>query len=359
MSKKFDEVQLYKEKILESGIPEKKLKQLIKEKKTEKNQILGKNAIDDKGALSLIAGDLGISLVPQSSISTKPKSELERYLDYRDNTRETCLYILETLEPKIDDLIKQVKKIEIDEKLKNAESNGDNQQIDFLKNKKYKELEEKYLNEEIAYTEFIYHDLLKVKKLINSQLLPSLFKNDDDWIRPKDYTALYKTDSGLFEDIPKLFKEIMDAAYTAFLRQGHRKHISTLPNVSGFFQIHQTFENENSYIRYNGRNNPYRSPTSNPAHWVRDITAKNEFLQCFKGTVELIDSFRNYDSHKQNTTFKDRFDLANRVIKDPLTGMSSPGNFIILANNSVNLIYEIMELIQVWLDSKEIEKEFS
>lgn len=363
MSKTFDESELYREKILESGVSKKELQKLEKEKKTELKKSLGKHGkIDDKSILFLIAKERGIVLVSTSTITTENKSDFERYLDYRDSTRETCLYVINTLEPKIDDLIKQVEIIEVNEKLLIAKSKSDTTKIDFLKNKEYVQLGLEYLDEKIASTEFIHHDLLMVKKYINSYLIPSLFKNDDDWIRPKDYNELYNIDLGLFNDVPKFFKEIMDTVYLSFLRLGHRKYVSQLPTSSNFFQMHKTFENENSFLRYpNGRTPPYNPPKryDPPEFWVRDFTAPNEFLQFFSGTVSLIDSFRNFEAHKRNASSKDAFDQAGRVIKDPLTDMQSPANFIILANNSVNLIYEIIEVIQIWLDSKAIEKKFS
>ena len=52
---------------------------------------------------------------------------------------------------------------------------------------------------------------------------------------------------------------------------------------------------------------------------------------------------------KQDPNSKDAFDQCGRVIRDPLTNMLSPGNFIILANNSINVIYEVMEIIQIWI----------
>ncbi len=361
MSKKYDESELYREKILENGISEKELQKLVKEKKSDLKKNLGKHGkIDDKSALFLIAKERGIVLISSSTIVLEDKSDFERYLDYRDSTRETCLYLINTLEPKIDDLIKQVEKIEVAEKLVIATKNSNQTMIDFLNNKEYDELGIEYLDRSIASTEFIHHDLLMVKKYIDSLLIPSLFKNDEDWIRPKDFDSLYNIDLGLFDDVPKIFKEIMDTVYLAFLRTGHRKHVIHLPTSSGFFPMHKTFENENSYLRYaNGRASPYNSPTSRSEDWVRDHSAPNEFLQFFSGTVGLIDSFRNFEAHKRNASFKDAFDQAGRVIKDPLTGMLSPGNFIILANNSINLIYEFMEIIQIWIDSKKIEKKFS
>ena len=199
MSKKYDESELYREKILESGISEKELQKLVKEKKSDLKKNLGKHGkIDDKSALFLIAKERGIVLISSSTIVLEDKSDFERYLDYRDSTRETCLYLINTLEPKIDDLIKQVEKIEVAEKLVIATKNSNQTMIDFLNNKEYDELGIEYLDRSIASTEFIHHDLLMVKKYIDSLLIPSLFKNDEDYtLYIQNKNGIKKTDSFL------------------------------------------------------------------------------------------------------------------------------------------------------------------
>jgi len=358
----FDEVKFYKEMIIESGITPKDLKKLEKDKKLELKDKLGKHGkIDDKGILQLIAKELAITLVPKSTTPIQNKSGFEKYLDSRNNVRETCLYVMETLEPKLDELIKKVEEIEISEKLKEAQDQSDQNKINYLTNHEYEEDGEKYLNGDIGPTEFIHHDLLNVKKMIMEELKNSLFKEDEEWKQPKDWDALYNIDLGLFSEIPKLLKSIIEISHIAFLRTGHRKHLSLLPKETSFFLNHKAFENENSYIRYpQGRQVPYDQPVRNGRSfpWVQNNSAPNEFFQFFKGTGELIDSYRNFYSHQTNPNSTDAFDQCGRVIRDPLTNMLSPGNFIILANNSINVIYEVMEIIQIWIDSKNIEKKF-
>ena len=364
MIEPFDEAKFYRDAIIDSGITPKELKKLEKDKKQSLKDKLGKlGKIDDKSILQLIAKELAITLVPKSTSPIQNKSDFEKYLDSRNNVRETCLYVIETLEPKLDELIKNVEEIEISEKLKEAQDQSDQNKIDYITNQEYDEDGQKYLNDDIGPTEFIHHDLLYVKKMLMEQLKISLFKEDNDWKQPKDWDALYNIDLGLFTEIPTLFKDIIGLAHLAFLRTGHRKHIETIPTTSSFFQTQKTFENENSYVRYpkNKRTPPYRAPTSGPIEnrvWVRNHAAPNEFLQCFVGAGELIDAFRNFQAHKNDPLIKDRFDQAGRVIRDPLTNMLSPGNFIILANNSINVIYEVMEIIQIWIDSKNIEKKY-
>jgi hypothetical protein len=361
MIKPFDDSKFYRDAIIESGITPTELKKLEKVKKQKLKDKLGRfGKIDDKSILQLIAKELAVTLVPKSTTPIENKSDFEKYLDSRNNVRETCLYVIETLESKLDELIKNVEEIEISEKLKEAKDQSDQNRIDYLTNQEYDEDGQKYLNDDIAPTEFIHHDLLYVRKMLMEQLKISLFKEGEDWKQPKDWDALYNIDLGLFTEIPKLFKDIIGLAHLAFLRTGHRKHIDTMPTTSSFFQTQKTFENENSYVRYpTGRTPPYRAPTRGiPEDWVRDNAAPNEFLQCFLGTGQLIDAFRNFEAHKNDPLIKDRFDQAGRVIRDPLTNMLSPGNFIILANNSINLIYEVMEIIQIWIDSKNIQNKY-
>ena len=215
MIEPFDEAKFYRDTIIDNGITPKELKKLEKDKKLELKDKLGKlGKIDDKSILQLIAKELAITLVPKSTTPIQNKSDFEKYLDSRNNVRETCLYVIETLEPKLDELIKNVEEIEISEKLNEAENKfkisqdqSDQNKIDYLTNQEYDEDGKKYLNDDIAPTEFIHHDLLYVKKMLMEQLKISLFKDDIDWKQPKDWDALYNIDLGLFTEIPKLFKD--------------------------------------------------------------------------------------------------------------------------------------------------------
>ncbi len=357
MSKKFDDADFFKEKILANGVTKKELAKLYKEKQSDSGISKRFAKVSDTTIYQNILGDLGISLISQPTVSTSTKSSFQQYLEYRESTRETCLYVWESLKPKIYDLINKVEKVEIEEKLSKAQIDSDQPRIDYFKNKEYKNDVEKFLDEKTTMTEFIYPELIKATNLFENQYVPSLLIHDEDWKHPKDYDELYNLDSGLFDAVPKIVKEIFHTIYRAFLQTGHSKYES-FPRSSNVFQPHKSFERENIRLRYpNGRTNPYRAPSYKQLdEWYHDMAAPNEFLQCFSGIISFIDSLRNFEAHKEDGDTKQRFNLADRYIKDPLTDMSSPGNFVVLANNSINFIYEFMEIIQIWLDSKKIEK---
>ena len=54
-----------------------------------------------------------------------------------------------------------------------------------------------------------------------------------------------------------------------------------------------------------------------------------------------------------------RFEQADRKITEPFTKIPHPGNYIMLANLSMSCVYEIIELMQIWIDSKKIGKKNS
>ena len=358
MSKKLDDAEFLKEKILASGVSKKVLNKLYKEKQSDSGISKRYSKVSDATIYQNILGDLGISLISQPTVSTSAKSDFQKYLEYRESTRETCLYVWESLKPKIYDLINKVEKVEIEEKLSKAQTDSDQSRIDYFRKNEYKNDVQEFLDEKTTTTEFIYPELIKATNLLENQYVASLLIHDDDWKNPKDYDELYNLDAGLFDAVPKIVKEIFHTIYRAFLQIGHSKYES-FPRSSNTFQPHKSFEQENIRLRYpNGRVNPYRAPTRPPPYnqWYHDRAAPDEFLQCFSGIVSFIDSLRNFEAHKEDGDTKQRFNLADRYIKDPLTNMSSPGNFVVLANNSINFLYEFIEIIQIWLDSKKIEK---
>ncbi len=326
MSDKNDEVSNLKEKILEEQkISEKDLKKLIDSKKKELKITLGTSGkISDKAALQLIAQqDFGMSLIPQSKVSLKPKSAFDQFLELRDNARETSLYIWESLRPTIDLLIETVKKEDSD----------------------------------------IHKLLLDADKFLATIAIPSIFKTEDTWIHPKDLNDLNQEDIPKLMSAPEIFRQFFNKVYTAFL--SNAQHVS-IDSTKGLFSIHQAFENENKPIRYpNQKKNPYYDEKyaeklkkeKKIYNWTWNYETSNEFLQCYYGMESLIDSMRNFNIHSNDMKTKIRFNKAGRPIKDPLTGMDSPGNFITLANLSIYAIYQYIEIIQIWIDSKIIGKE--
>lgn len=281
---------------------------------------------------------------------SNPDFDLDEYLDFRDSTRINTMYIIKKLGTKITNLISNVKTIEICEKTTYAENSKNSDKIQYFKNKEYENDENEILEGNIAKTEFIYHDLLKMKKNLDDELVPSIFKNEDEWIRPENLEQLYFQDIGLFNAVPIMFKECLENVYLGFLRSGHAKY-AKLPSGNALYKLHEEFSKECLHLRYKKRTHTYLM--NKDGDWPREST--NEFAQFFVGSLNLFDSFRNFDAHKKNPKARDGFEFAQRVIKDPITGMDAPGNFIVIANNVINLYYQIIEIIQIWIDSKVIE----
>jgi hypothetical protein len=369
MSKESSNVEFLIKRILDDGVTKQELKILLK-KMDEESKVLGKyRKVSESTKLQRIIGERGISVTIQPTISSENTNEFQQYLKYRELAREGCSYMWESLKPKIKDLIDKIEKVEIEEKLSQAIIDGDQEIINYYQKEEYKKDVDDFLNEKTTMTDFIYPNLLKVLKELDEDYFPSLVNKEDSWKNPKDYEDLYAQDMGYFDSIPKTIKEIFQLTYRAFLSNGRSKKIS-YPNVDNIFSVHQSFENENSYLRYpegkrshqqyrafskkiknHGRilYDDYTSP------WYTDFKGKNEFQQFFAGSISFIDGIRNYEAHKEGPA-KTLFEEANRYIKDPLTQMSSPTNYVILANSSNIILYELMEIFQVWLDSKVIEK---
>lgn len=325
MTDKSDEVGFLKDKIIdEAKISKKELDKLILEKKKEVKKTLGSTGkIDDNGVLHLIAQqNFGISLVPQPKISPKSKSSFQQFLDLRDNARETSLYVWENLRTEINNLLIKVK------------------------------------NEDPE----VFKLLEDADKFLITIAIPSIFKTDETWFQPKDLDELNREDIPKLMNAPEIFRQFFNKVYTAFLNNAR---YASIDSTKGLFSIHQAYENENKHIRYpNDKKNPYfDEKKSNDLKklgksydWTWNYETSNEFLECYYGMESLIDSMRNFNIHNNDMKYKIRFNKAGREIKDPLTGMTSTGNFLTLANLSIYAIYQYIELIQIWLDSQIIGK---
>ena len=320
MSKKFDESSLFREKILESGISDSELKGLVKEAKADLKKTLGQHGkVDDKGIYTLIAKQLGVVLVTSRTEEPEQKSSFETYLDLRDNSRQTSLYVYQNLRSTIDSLLEQVKK----------EDEG------------------------------IYNTLLEADDFLNSIIIPSIFKTDDTWVRPKNLNGLNLEDIGKLMSAPDMFRQFFNMVYLPFLENSTTVSIDT---TKGLFSIHQAYENVNKHLRYSDNdNNPYFDKQKfedygSKYDWTRTNESSNEFLQCYNGVVNLIDTMRNFNTHNKDMKTRSRFNRAGRRITDPLSGIDSPINFITLANLAVHAIYQYIEILQIFLDSKKISK---
>jgi hypothetical protein len=369
MSKESTDVEFLKKRILEDGVTEQQLKILLIEMDNESKSLGKYRKISESTKLQRIIGERGISITVQPTISSENTNEFQQYLKYRELAREGCSFMWESLKPKIKDLVDKIEKVEIEEKYSRAKSDGDQENINYYEKEEYKKDVEDFLNEKTTMTDFIYPNLLKIIKELDENYFPSLVDKDDSWKNPKDYENLYAQDVGHFDVVPKLIKEIFQMTYRAFLSNGRSKKVS-YPDVDNIYAVHQAFENENTFLRYPAekrRSQQYKGHRKSVISrgtfckddyvppWYTDYKAKNEFQQFFAGSISFIDGIRNYEAHKEGPA-KTLFQEANRYIKDPLTQMSSPTNYIILANSSSIILYELMEICQVWLDSKVIEK---
>ena len=115
----------------------------------------------------------------------------------------------------------------------------------------------------------------------------------------------------------------------------------------------EEFERENSRIRY-PKKNPYGDPNSSDRRDFDITLASREFQEFSKGVIYNLQSNRNYITHHKSEPARYRFDKAERSISEPFTKIPHPGNYIMLANLSMSCVYEIIELMQIWIDSKKI-----
>ena len=89
------------------------------------------------------------------------------------------------------------------------------------------------------------------------------------------------------------------------------------------------------------------------------ISNRLNFKNSIQGVLDYMTSNRNFITHHEDAVAKTRFEVAERSISEPFTKISHPGNYIMVANLSMSCVYEIIELMQIWIDSKKIGKKNS
>ena len=107
----------------------------------------------------------------------------------------------------------------------------------------------------------------------------------------------------------------------------------------------------NIKIRYpsNGHvENPYTSANKNL------YKSSYELLEYHRGILESVKSQRDFQTHVTDLVAPAQFNKAGRDVADPLTKITLPTNYIMLSNFSISCVYEIIELMQIWIDSKKI-----
>ena len=169
---------------------------------------------------------------------------------------------------------------------------------------------------------------------------------------------LYREEKRVLQATPAEFMVIFNKIYRSFIPG---RVLRGPEYTRGFFQLHGKFQRENSEIRYEGvsdKDNPYYNPKAKK-HWAENPIASREFLEYHRGVLDHLTSTRNYSIHRQDGDAREKFDLADRKISDPFTKIEHPGNYIMLVNLSISCVYEIIELLQIWVDSNKIGKKNS
>ena len=300
---------------------EDKLDGMISEKIKEYEKVSGKGVVNDFDATLLLAQELGIPTDPKGPLF-KFQTDLEIYLEARNEAKNYYEVVWKRLEIKISELTEQIKVYDKNIHTKLYEDGGIN------------DLEDRM---ESIFTFNKY------------SLLDGEPENEDD---------LYREEKRILVETPADFVVIFNKIYRSFIPS----HVFRGREFTkGFFNIHKQFQKENSKIRYKGvsdKNNPYYNPTS-PKHWTENPTATQEFLEYNRGALDYLTSTRNYSIHRQDGDAREKFDLAGRKISDPFTKIENPSNYIMLVNLSMSCVYEIIELMQIWIDSNKIGKKNS
>lgn len=295
-----------------------KLDGMISEKIKEYEKASGKGTIDEFDATLLIAQKLGISTGPLFKFQT----DLEIYLAARIEAKNYFEVVWARLKIKISELTEQIKEYDknIENKLHEQDGLDDLEDtMDYLFN----------------FNEY------------------SNIPGD-----PENEEELFREEKRVLSETPADFMRIFNKIYRSFIPGS----VFRGPEHSkGFHNIHLKFQRENSEIRYKGvsdDDNPYYNPNST-RHWTDNPHTSEEFLEYNRGVLEYLTSTRNYSLHRQDGDAREKFAWADRKISDPFTKIEYPSNYIMLVNLSISCIYEIIELMQIWIDSKKIEKKNS
>ena len=208
------------------------------------------------------------------------------------------------------------------------------------------------LCEEIRdYDETVYENLQGQHAIpyLKKAAIPTLFKFEElNKKIPKNLGELTDQEMGVLEQIPEVFKKILKQVYNSFLSDADIDE-SRL-DAEGFHPIHRLFQEVNTKIRYpNG--SPYIGTQKHKASW--------EFFEYNTGVVYNLMSNRDFHAHSGDFVAPRKFKKAGRGVYDPLTEIAIPSNYIMLAYLSMSCVYEIIVLLQIWIDSNKIGKKNS
>jgi len=196
----------------------------------------------------------------------------------------------------------------------------------------------------------IFTHITPIQKKVEEPEYYKKYLDEKGELKEPTESELYEEEQTvLFRTMPE-FEDIFNTVYAALVGNA-----LSFARSTGIHGLHEEFKTENCRIRY---------PKKNPYHYDRvknrfERAASFEFLEFSSGVIDNMNSNRNYITHHKSEPARYRFDKAERSISEPFTKIPHPGNYIMVANLSMSCVYEIIELMQIWLDSKKIGKKNS
>jgi hypothetical protein len=197
----------------------------------------------------------------------------------------------------------------------------------------------------------IIDDIKKAYDFLSQGIILSMFPTD--FPPPKTFDELQEMELPLLEKIPQAIKKMFNRLYRAFLKTSINNYL--MPEES-LHNLQMKFNNENAEIRYsNNQTNPYLNPKYTKMKgsyydWRKKTC--DEYYLYYDETINLISSIRNFETHRDDAFASAQFDLAKRRMVEPISGIESPGNYLVLSSLVILSVYTFIEILQLWLDTQ-------
>lgn len=196
----------------------------------------------------------------------------------------------------------------------------------------------------------IIEDIKKAYDILSQVIIPSLFPTD--FPLPKNFEELSNLETDLLERIPEAIRKTFNILFKAYLKKSVNNAL--VPDES-LFNLLTKFNNENAELRYpNNRPNPYLSQKYKPRNSYYDWRKKatDEFYPYYDGFFNLLSTIRNFETHREDAFTSAQFELAKRKLVEPVSGIGSPGNYLVLSNLVILSSYAFIEILQIWIDTQ-------
>ena len=238
------------------------------------------------------------------------KLNFNQYIELRNNIKESNLQIWEILNMKIYELIQQTEEF----------------------------------NPEII------DDINKAHDDLTLGIVPTVMPID--FPEPKSFSELEKNEMQLAENIPEAIRKMFNKLFKAYLKNSAN---NSLEPDETLYNLLTKFNRENVELRYpNENSNPYLNRRARQAQFQDQWQKKaaDELYLYFHGFLTMLNNIRNFQTHKEDAFTSTQFEKANRKISEPLSGISNPGNYIVMVNLVILATYQFIEILQVWIDTQ-------